>query len=94
MTVASVSGWPTSYPYTVVLDEGLATEELVSVTAAAGTTLTIARAQDGTSGVSHSLSSTARHAVSAQDFREPQQHIAAASGVHGVTGSVVGTTDT
>ena len=29
MTVASVSGWPTSYPYTVILDEGTASEELV-----------------------------------------------------------------
>ena len=44
MVVASVSGWPTSYPYTVILDEGTATEEIVSVTAAAGTTLTVTRA--------------------------------------------------
>lgn len=29
MTVASVSGWPTSYPYTVILDESSATEEIV-----------------------------------------------------------------
>ena len=48
MPVASVTGLPTSYPYTMILDRGQSTEEVVSVTAAAGLVLTITRGADGT----------------------------------------------
>jgi hypothetical protein len=94
ITVASVSGFPASYPYTLALDYDTASEELVNVTAAAGTTLTIVRGQDGTSGTTHDAGAAVKHVASARDYREPQEHIAASSAVHGVTGSVVGTTDT
>lgn len=47
------------------------TEELVKVTAAVGTTLTVVRGVDNTSASTHSASAAVRHAVSAQDFREP-----------------------
>jgi hypothetical protein len=93
LSVASVSGFPVSYPYTLVLDEGEATEELVKVTAAVGTTLTVVRGEDNTAAASHSAGATVKHVTSAQDFREPQEHIAATT-AHGVSGALVGTSDT
>jgi len=94
ITVASTSGFPASYPYTLALDYDTSLEELVNVTAAAGTTLTIVRGQDGTTASAHDAGVAVKHVISARDLREPQEHIAASSAVHGVTGSVVGTSDT
>jgi len=94
MTVGATTGFPTSYPFTLAVDYDTPSEELVSVTNVAGLTLTITnRGIDGTSPQAHNVGAIVRHVISAQDVREPQQHIAATGGVHGVTGAIVGNTD-
>jgi len=103
ITVSATTGFPTSYPYVLAVDYGASAEELVNVTAAAGLTLTVTRAFNGSSAVAHATGAVVRHVIVAQDMSELQAHInsqtlsttgAYTSGVHGVAGSVVGTTDT
>lgn len=89
LTVASTSGFPAA-PFTLVLDSGLAAEELVLVTAVAGTTLTVTRGYDSTTAVAHNTGASVIHAHAAIDFREAGAHIDATT-AHGVTGTVVGT---
>jgi hypothetical protein len=78
----------------VVIDPDTALEEIVDVSAVSTNTLTIVRGRDGSSGVAHSAGAQVRHMAIGRDYREANLHIEAASGVHGITGSVVGTTDT
>lgn len=94
ITVGATTGFPASFPYVLALDYGAATEELVSVTAAAGTNLTVTRAYGGTSAQSHSLGAVVRHVYDATEATAYRTHEAATAAVHGVTGTLVGTSDT
>lgn len=96
IAVASASGFPILYPYRLTLDFESPGAEIVDVTAASGTTLTVIRGVDGTSAQSHSAGAVVAHTATAQDFRDSQDHIAATTAVHGLaTGvGVVGTSST
>lgn len=69
--VTAVSGWPSSFPYTIIVDQDTINEEVMTVTARTGTTLTVQRGQDGTAAVAHTAGAAVNHGVSARDFDEP-----------------------
>lgn len=89
VTVASVANLPVA-PFTAALDLRQPTEEVVLVTAVAGSTLTITRGYDGTTVSAHtSGTATIEHVTSAIDFTEANAHVNATTGVHGATGALV-----
>lgn len=94
VSVAATTGFPASTPYVLAVDYGAATEELVLVTAAAGTSLTVTRGFGSTSAQAHSIGAVVRHVVNAVDLTDFRTHEAATAAVHGVAGTLVGTSDT
>jgi hypothetical protein len=96
LQVASSSGFPSSYPFTLLLEKDSANEEIVTVTALVGSAYTVTRGVDGTSARAHSAGTSVEHGVSALDFTDFRSHQAAAANVHdiGATASVVGTDTT
>jgi hypothetical protein len=93
LAVSATTGFP-AVPFILAVDAGAAAQELVLVTNVAGTNLTVTRGYDSTVAASHDTGAVVAHSHAAIDFREANTHNNATSGVHGVTGSVVGTTDT
>ena len=75
--VVSTSGFPGTFPYTLLVDPDTNKEEVVTVYGGTGTTLQVYRGQDGTQAVAHAAGATIRHGISAREFKELQTHIAA-----------------
>jgi hypothetical protein len=94
LVVGAVTGFPSSYPFVLAIDYGASREELVSVTGVAGLSLTVQRGFNGTAAVAHDVGAVVRHVITAQDMTEMQAHLNSTTGAHGVTGAIVGTTDT
>lgn len=93
LTLDSVVGLPIQYPYTLILDRGTSTEEAVSVTSAAGVSLTVTRAYDDTTAFAHAIGATVEHGITAQDIREANAHNNATGAVHGTDSSLMGVND-
>jgi hypothetical protein len=90
MSLSSFAGWPVA-PCWAIVDRNTETEEIVEVTAIVGSTLTIARGQGGTSAASHAAGAIVEHIIPAAMAQDAEAHQAASTGVHGTSGSVVGT---
>ena len=99
-----LTGWPDGTggkPFYVVIDRGTASEEKILCSTRAANTIAVynngidnGRAADDTSITSHSVNAVIEHIFTATDADEANLHVNTSSGVHGLTGSVVGTTDT
>lgn len=91
-TLTSFTGWP-STPFWGEFERGTASAELVRVTGVAGLSITaMTRGQGGTSATSHGAGVSFEHVIPADMPNRFELHQAASTAVHGVSGSVVGTT--
>ena len=85
--------------YTVVIDPDTALEEIVDVYSVSGNpvsgnTLAIVRNINGSVAQAHSAGAEVRHMAIGRDYQEANDHIENLTTAHGVTGAVVGTTNT
>lgn len=80
--------------FIVVIDPETSNEEIVRAIAISSNTLTVVRGFDGSTAKTHTSGAKIRHMAIGEDLRLSAAHRAASAAVHGVTGAVVGTTDT
>ncbi len=102
ITCDDLTNYPTGStgPFYIVIDRGLAAEEKILCESRSGETINVyntglsnGRGADGTSVISHSSGATVEHVFTATDADEANLHVNSSSGVHGLSGSVVGTSD-
>lgn len=91
MTLDNVSGFPSQFPWTAIIDPDLVTEEVVDVTNVVGNIATIVRGVDSTTAIAHANGAKVYHGVTARDATEANTHINTTTNIHGTTGSLVDT---
>ncbi len=80
--IAAAVGFPSLYPYTMILDPDTTSEEVIEVTNRASLTLTVTRGVDGTTAASHSSGAYIQHGFSARDFNEANSMVVNGNGPH------------
>lgn len=95
ITISAAAATLPATPFTMLLAPDTVNEEVVDVTAVAGSALTVTRGVDGTTAKPHVSGTVAVHGVSARDFAEANLHINSTTGVHGIgdTSQLVTTSD-
>lgn len=91
VSLSSFSGWPSTYPFWAIIERGTVNAEIVIVTNVVGSTATITRGQDNTLAASHNAGVAFEHIIPASLPNRAEAHMEATTGVHGASGSVVGT---
>ena len=103
ITCDDLTNWPTGSPgpFYVVIDRNLPTEEKILCVSRTSNVIAVynsggstGRGADGTTLSSHSANAEIEHIFTATDADEANLHVNSSSAVHGLAGSVVGTTDT
>jgi hypothetical protein len=94
LALVSAAGHPAQFPYVLRLARETAAEELVLVTNRSAEICTVTRAFGGTSASAHQAGTVVDHVWNAVDATDFRLHEEASTGVHGVSGALVGTANT